>query len=275
MRQLPKRPSPSGSDRPPTWGRFSLALVLLTCAGFAFAQPRRPRPAPPKPPKTAEPATPAAPQDAGAAPVIAAASADGGTAIADPGSMAGLDGGVRSSPLNPSANEFPSRTVDGGAPPPVSGPDYDRLLADVAALRARIATAQDALFRSRIGIAVKLDGKHAKLTRLAISLDDGAVYAAPAGFRPEEFTTVYDHAVAPGKHAVTVDVERRDDRDEAFRSSQRSRVIVEVPKEQRLDLQVLLVDESDMGGDFPADKSGRYDLRMKFKAVASAAKGAK
>ena len=105
-----------------------------------------------------------------------------------------------------------------------------------------------------------------------MSLDDGAVYTAPTGFRPEDFTTVYDHAVAPGKHAVTIDIERKDDRDEGFRSSQRSRVIVDVPKEQRLELEVLLIDESDMGGDFPSDKSGRYDLRVRFKATAKGAK---
>lgn len=254
--------------------RLSFALAFLTFAGVALAQPRRPKPwqAPSKPPKVTEPVV-ATTSDAGSPSPNGNGSADGGVSsmVPDPGSSPGGDGGVRSSPLNPAANEFPSRGADAGAPSG-TGPDYDRLLADVAALRARIATAQDALFRSRVAIAIKLDGKHAKVARLTVSLDDGAVYAAPQGFHPDDFATVYDHAVAPGKHAVTVDIDRRDDRDDSFRTVQRSRVIVDVPKEQRLDVQVLLVDDSDMGGDFPADKSGRYDLRIKFKAVAKGAK---
>ncbi|MFO0664997.1 MAG: hypothetical protein U0174_13665 [Polyangiaceae bacterium] len=275
MRLPSKRPLPIGSDRLPVGMRFSvaLALVILTIAGAAFSQPRRPKPfgKPPKVEPSATTAADAGPANAPGANAASTASSDSGSmGVPDPGTAPLGDGGVRPSPLNPAASEFPSRGADAG--PPLPGPDYDRLLADVAALRARIASAQDALFRSRVAVSIKLEGKHAKLARLSVSLDDGAVYAAPQGFHPDDYATVYDHAVAPGKHAITVDIDRRDDRDDAFRTVQRSRVIVDVPKEQRLDVQVLLVDDSDMGGDFPSDKSGRYDLRVRFKAVAKGAK---
>ena len=55
---------------------------------------------------------------------------------------------------------------------------------------------------------------------------------APPTFSASDLTTVYDHAVAPGRHAVTIDVDRKDDRDEAFRTSQRSRFTVDVPKDK-------------------------------------------
>jgi hypothetical protein len=79
---------------------------------------------------------------------------------------------------------------------------------------------------------------------------------------------VYDHGVAPGRHALTVDVERKDDRDDRFRSADRSRFTVDVPQGSRLEVEVKLDDDSTMGGDFPGDKSGRYDLRVRMKAVA-------
>ena len=101
------------------------------------------------------------------------------------------DGG-RLSPLNPAADEF----SDAGA---VSAPaDYDRLLADIAALRARVAAVSDTLFHSRIAIGLRVSGDHARIASLSVSIDDGQVWSSPASFRAESETTVYEHAVAPG-----------------------------------------------------------------------------
>lgn len=175
------------------------------------------------------------------------------------------DGG-RASPLTPQPPELPSNAVDAGAPV-----DYDRILAEIAALRARVAAVADNLYQSRIAVSLQTDGDHAKIARLAVSLDDGVVYTAPTAFAASDLTTVYDHAVAPGRHAVTIDVDRKDDRDEGFRTSQRSRFTVEVPRDNRLEVQVKILDDSSMGGDFGADKSGKYDLRFRVKAVAKPA----
>ncbi len=242
-------------------------MVVALGALAALAQPRGRGGAKPKPPKT---------QDAGAEiPTLDDAggsstgvttspglAADGGSA--SPVSIPSFyDGGQKPSPLNPAPNELPS-----GAPPAASAAvDYDKLLGDISALRARVATVGDTLFHSRIAIALQTDGDHAKLARLTVALDDGIVYTAQPNFRADDMTVVYDHAVAPGRHAVTIDVERKDDREEAFRTAQRSRLVVDVPKDQRLSLEVKILDDSTMGGDFPGDRSGKYDLRVKAKAV--------
>lgn len=175
------------------------------------------------------------------------------------------DGGVRPSPLTPLPNEY-TGNVDAGAPV-----DYDRILADIAALRARVAAASQNLYLSRIAIAVQAEGADTKVSRLTVSLDDGVVFTAPAGFRAEDGKPVYDHAVAPGRHAVTVEAERRDAKEESFRSSQRSRFIVDVPKDQLLRVDLRLSDDSTMGADFPGDKSGKYDLRVRLRAKATPA----
>ena len=173
------------------------------------------------------------------------------------------DGG-KLSPLNPAANEF----SDGG--PPASAIDYDRLLADIGALRARVAAVSDTLFHSRIAVGVETSGDHGRIASLAVSLDDGVVWTSPPGFRADDLTTVYDHAVAPGHHAVTIEVERRDDRNDTFRSTQRSRFVVDVPADQRLGVEVKLWDDSSMGADFPSDKKGSYELRVRMRAKAQA-----
>jgi hypothetical protein len=172
------------------------------------------------------------------------------------------DGGVRSSPLNPRPEEFP----DGGG---VSTPgDLDKIMGDIATLRARVAAVGDTLFKSRIVLKIETRGDHAKIGKLAVSLDEGIVYTAPANFFADDETTIYDHAVAPGRHVLTVEAERRDDRGDTFRTGQRSRVTLEVPENQRLETNIRIDDDSDMGSDFPSSQKGSYDLRVRVRAKA-------
>src|SRR2546429_678072 len=82
------------------------------------------------------------------------------------------DGGVRSSPMNRRPEEFP----EGGT---VSTPaDFDKIMGDIATLRARVAAVGDALFKSRIVVRIETRGSHAKIGKLAVSLDEGVVYTA-------------------------------------------------------------------------------------------------
>ncbi len=244
-------------------------LVALATGTVAIAQPRGRGPGPkPKPPAKVDAGVeaPAADDGGAALPTTAPSLGDAGaTALPSPSSF--YDGGQKPSPLNPAPNELPS-----GAPPPAgTAVDYDKLLGDISALRARVATVGDALFLSRIDVSVQNEGDRAKVTRLTVSLDDGVVYTMDATSHFEDMTRIYDHAVAPGRHAVTFDVERKDNKEDAFRTAQRSRVIVDVPKDQKLSVEARITDDSTMGADFPGDRSGKYDLRIRVRAIARAA----
>jgi len=85
-------------------------------------------------------------------------------------------------------------------------------------------------------------------------------------------TAIYAHALSPGRHALTVDIDRKDDRNDGFKSSQRSRFIVDVPRDEELAVELQVDDDSNMGKDFPSDKNGRYDLRVRMKAKSRAIK---
>jgi hypothetical protein len=245
-----------------------LAVAASAIVTFAMAQPRAAKPA--RSPAKPKPATsagtdspydsPAASASAGAGPQTAATGSADTSPVPPP--VADTADGGKLSPLNPAANEF----SDAGAMPPSI--DYDRLLADIGSLRARVAAVSDTLFHSRIAVALETSGDHGRIASLSVSLDDGIVWTSPATFRAEDSTTIYDHAVAPGHHALTVDVERRDDRNDAFRSAQRSRFIVDVPADERLYVELKLWDDSSMGADFPTDKAGRYELRVRARAKA-------
>jgi hypothetical protein len=237
------------------------ALLAPAIVTLAFAQPRggaKPPAKPPKPPAAIADAAPAATADEASAPGAPLAI---DAAVAAPIDLP--DGATKPSPLNPAPNETPSgAALDAGAPT-----DYEKLLADIAALRARVAAVGDALYKSRIAISVETDGDAMKISRLSVSIDDGVVFAPPS-FSGSDAVLVYDHAVAPGRHAVTIEVERKDAKDDSFRTAQRSRFNVEVPRDHKLELRVTIADDSTMGADFPADRSGRYDARIRVKAAA-------
>jgi len=249
--------------RLPLAGIVAAGLVLGT---LALAQPRRPlRPIPR--PKASASAGSDNPYDPGAAASASSSAAAAPLAAVDAGAIPpppAASGGGALSPLNPAPNEF----GDGGTPPTTL--DYDRLLADVAALRARVAAVSDTLFHSKMAISLETSGDHGRIASLSVSIDDGIVWTSPAQFRADDATTIYEHSVAPGHHAVTVDIERRDDRDDTYRSTQRSRFSVDVPTDERLVVAFKLWDDSNIGGDFRSDKKGQYELRVRMRAQAQA-----
>ena len=256
--------------RPWLAGGILVAALTTAIATMAIAQPRKGAASKPKP---ATPMTESVADDGGPPTASTAMAADGG-APAGPTKPESSDGG-KPSPLNPQPNELPGNVT--GAPAAgqttsaqTTGADYDKILGEISALRARVAAVQDGLFRSRIAIALRTETDHAKLGRLTVSLDDGVVFTAPTSFRAEDMTAVYEHAVSPGRHAISVEVDLLSDKDDAFRTSQRSRFVVDVPKDQRLVVELRVTDDSTMGADFPGDRSGQYDLRVRMKATARA-----
>lgn len=254
----PHLETPVFSDAVKSRRSLVLLVVALGLAGapFAFAQPKKPARKPP---------TAAASQDAGRTDDNLLEAANAGTdaeapkAEPRPAAQAN-DGGVRPSPLTPEPPEFAS--ADGGAQV-----DYDRVLADVAALRARVAAVGDSLYRSRISVRLRSDGK-TRFAKMFVSVDEGVVYTAKPGFSADDYTPIYERALAPGRHALTVEFERSAAENDAFRTTQTSRFVVDVPKDSRLDVELRLEDDSTMGADFPGDQSGRYDVRVRMKATA-------
>jgi hypothetical protein len=256
---------------------FSLAFLGgMTLLGAVW-QPLAEAETAKKPRKGAKPpASASASASPSAAPAVVASVTPAGSVVTGPVPppqvQATGDGGVRPSPLNPNADEMPGYVAPGASAAPAPTVDYDKLLGDIAALRARVADVSDALFVSRIVLGVETDGDHAQIGHLTIELDDGVVYTAPASFHAPDPQTVYEHAVAPGHHAITVEVDRKDDRDDTFRDSQKSRFIVDVPKDSRLDVTLRIGDDSDIAKYFPGDHKGKYDLRVRMKAAAAPVK---
>jgi hypothetical protein len=166
---------------------------------------------------------------------------------------------VRPSPLTPRADEFPKRMLDH------LPPEYDELLSDIAALRSRVAALTTTLFKSKLRVIIQTNGT-AKITSLAVTLDDGVIFSTASRFNAEDEKTVYEHAVAPGHHLVGVEVEREDARGGQYKTWQTSRFAIVVPDSQLLETRLVLEDDSDMAEEFPDEADGEYDLRVRLRA---------
>lgn len=142
---------------------------------------------------------------------------------------------------------MPGRS-DGAAPDPAA------VLAELVALRARVDALTATLYESKLRISLEADGDEARIVALTVTVDGGVVYTAPAGFVGAEEITVYEHAVAPGRHVIGVEVERTASRSPGQRSWQASRYAVDVPEKRTLAARLEVEDDSSM--DDPT--SGEY-----------------
>jgi len=121
-------------------------------------------------PTTSDGGSPPAETVASAAVGADAAEPPGESPAAQSQSQAAADESVRSSPLNPRPEEFP----DGGAV--MTSAELDKIIGEIAALRARVAVVSDTLFHSRVVLRVETRGDHARIAKLVVTLDEGIVY---------------------------------------------------------------------------------------------------
>jgi hypothetical protein len=253
---------------------LSVGLLIVLAASGAWAQPKRGKPLPatvaakPAPAAKAAPAPKPAVEEKVAPPQAEGAAAEAPAANADPELGAPPkpsegDASTKLSPLTPAPEEFAK------GPGPASPADLDRLLGDIAALRSRVSALTTTLFKSKLRVVIETRGDNARVEGLGVTLDDGVVFAAPERFSAEDERIVYEHAVAPGQHVLGVDVERYDARLRQYRTWQTSRFAIVVPESQLVEAKFTIDDRSDMASDFPEDKDGEYDLRVRLRARVS------
>jgi hypothetical protein len=249
-----------------------MGVLALSFGALGQTKGRGLKRPPPTPSAKASAAPPATPEPAGekeATPASkdappAAPSSDAATSGDDlgapPPKATEQKPGTQPSPLTPGPGEFPTAAPK---PPPVQ---YDKLLADIAALRSRVAAVTTTLFSSKLRVVVELDGDDARVQSFKITLDDGIVYAAPDRFTAGDPQVVYEHAVASGHHVVGVEIERYDARNREYRTFQTSKFSIVVPESKRLETSFTVEDDSDMADDFPSDQDGEYDLHVRLRA---------
>jgi hypothetical protein len=228
------------------------AAALLSLAPFLIAAGKPIVAAKGKPPPTASASASSATVSAAPTPppppVSSAPPAVGSTAV---------------SPLTPRPDEAPPVKAVASTKPSAA---YDELMADVAALRARVGVIANAVWKSRLSVSLRTTGSHARIAAGKMLLDGAPVWTMQKGFNAEDYQGIFDGGVAAGLHAVTLEIEVRDDRDETFRTIDRTTATVVVPQGKKVQIEARLDDDSDMGDDYSSDGEGEYDVRLRMKA---------
>lgn len=254
---------------------FALALSGPWALAHAQLRGTTPEPAPTPPAKSPAKATTAG-KDAGEA--KGSAEAKAGKESADPAADARSGEASAATPGKKPAAAKPKGALPKGASPLTPRPDemspprtsakpaeaeMDALASEIATLRARIAAVSDNLFRARLRVSARFDGSSTHLRGMRVAIDDGTVFQSKKGFSLSDEKTLYDHAVAPGRHTVTIEVDANDAVRDLFQTRHAARYVVEVPRDERVELEVRIDERSTLGEDFEKDREGRYELRMR------------
>ena len=82
-------------------------------------------------------------------------------------------------------------------------------MAEIAALRARVATVGNAVWKSRIAVTFRARGSHAKIAWAKLSLDGAQVGSSPKAFAAEDDVAIFDGGVANNVKKVGAIFEQR------------------------------------------------------------------
>ncbi|MFI5308814.1 MAG: hypothetical protein ACHQ53_15765, partial [Polyangiales bacterium] len=147
--------------------------------------------------------------------------------------------------------------------------DLAQVMDDLVQARARVAVLGKALFKTRVRL--KIDDRTQKeqsAVRVLLWLDGAPIWSGDGSGTRDPNRVLFDGFAAPGPHVLTLEIEQRARRDEAYRYTLHESYRFLVVREKRTDLRLRLDDDSDMADDFPSDAEGEYDVRTRFQARA-------
>jgi len=172
-------------------------VLLVAAIPFIVAAGGKAAPGGPTP--KGKPSASASTSVSTSASVTASASATGTSAPLSSSTIVAPVGSVATSPLTPREDETPPVKAAASGKPAAS---YDALMAEVAALRARVSVISNAVWKSRISVSLRVSGSHARIAAAKLFVDNALVWTAPKGFSAEDAVAIFDGGVAPGLHAV-------------------------------------------------------------------------
>jgi hypothetical protein len=258
-----------------------VCVFLALDVGHAEAQRRRrrtPRATPPATTTTTEPTPPPDPFAEGgdeAAPTPPASTTP--PAAPPPTPPAAPTASTPSTPAASTATTSAptSEPVDPGPTPPDLAPlraDYTTLMDDMVAARQLVATLGEELFRTRVAITVQdRAGDRQTLASFALELDGSPVFHVEGEIEGGgEGRQVYEGALAPGPHVLTVATEQRARENPEYRYVQRDTYRFVVVRDRRTELTLVLEDDSDIAQHFQSDGEGRYDVHTRVRVATRA-----
>ena len=103
------------------------------------------------------------------------------------------------------------------------------------------------------------------LARLVVGLDGAPVHRGDGSSLGEDAKQVFEGFAAPGPHVLTVEVEQRQRANDDYRYTVRDSFRIQVQRDRRTDVTIILDDDSDMGADFEDDGEAEYDVSTRVR----------
>jgi hypothetical protein len=145
---------------------------------------------------------------------------------------------------------------------------------DLAALETELATAMDelvqararagvvarALFRSQLAVEVIRRADALRLSHVTLRLDGVPVHDSDGSALSSDRATLFTGYVAPGMHELTVELSEAARENASFGYQRRESFRIELKKDQRTAVELVLRDDSDMAEEAAEGDDGSYQL---------------
>jgi hypothetical protein len=196
-------------------------------------------------------------------------------------SILGLPSHMLAAP--PAEAQAPAKTPD-AAPPATSedapeaaeatAPPRERDTPDLSALRAELSEILDglmqartratvlakSLFNTRMDITLLRRADDQRLTHLKLLLDGVPVHDSDGSALGDREAKLFDGFVAPGAHEIGIEIAERAKADAAYQYVRSERFRIQVRRDTRTKIDIILRDRSDMAEELPEGDEGEYDV---------------
>jgi hypothetical protein len=140
---------------------------------------------------------------------------------------------------------------------------------ELVQLRSRTRVLGKALFKTKLRIRVENEAAPDQIAvKLQLWLDGAPVWSGDGAALRDPDRTLFEGLAAPGPHVLTYEVEQRARDDEKYRYTQRASLRFVALRERKMELVLVLEDDSDMAEDFDEDEEGEYDVRVRLQVSA-------
>jgi hypothetical protein len=181
-------------------------------------------------------------------------------------------------PAATSSTEAPS-VAPSSAAATSAGPDVSNLEAELANVldeliqaRTRTSVLMKALFRTPLEVTVVRRADDQRLAHITLRLDGVPVHDSDGAALATGEAKLFTGFAAPGLHELSIEITEESKERSDYRYTRSERFRLEVKKDTRTNIELVLRDRSDMAEELPQGDKGEYDVQTIMRAHAEKVK---
>ena len=165
------------------------------------------------------------------------------------------------------------------AAPASTGPDVSHLESELASVldeliqaRTRTSVLVKTLFRTPVEVTVIRRADDQRLAHITLRLDGVPVHDSDGSALASGEAKLFSGFAAPGLHDLAIEISEESKERSDYRYVRSERFRLEVKKDTRTHIELVLRDSSDMAEELPEGDTGEYDVRTIMRARAEKVK---